>query len=138
MHGSSCFCTRLRAAARALTRTYDRALSPAGLKAAQFALLRVVVRLGRAKIARIADATGLDRSTLGRNLRVLRRMGLVTFSKGDDERATYVAATARGEAALDAALPLWEATQARMDALVGAKDKARLFALLSALERTAS
>lgn len=84
---TSCLCTQLRRASRGVTRRYDDALAAVGLGAAQFSLLRHVQRLGQPSISLLADAMGLDRSTLGRNLRVLEEQGLVQLGEGRDLRA---------------------------------------------------
>jgi DNA-binding MarR family transcriptional regulator len=47
-------------------------------------------RLDQPSISSLADAMGLDRSTLGRNLRVLEGAGLVKMVEGDDLRNRLV------------------------------------------------
>lgn len=118
----ACHCTNARRAARSLTERYDAALAPSGLKVTQFSLLWLTRRLGRPTISALAEATGLDRSTLGRNLRVLERAGHVRLGPGRDERTRVVEITAAGAAAVAAAQPLWERTQAAIIAEVGAAD----------------
>ncbi|MEZ5862226.1 MAG: MarR family winged helix-turn-helix transcriptional regulator [Geminicoccaceae bacterium] len=118
----ACHCTNARRAARSLTEHYDAVLAPSGLKVTQFSLLRATGRLGRPSISALAAATGLDRSTLGRNLRVLERAGHVRLGPGRDERTRLVEITEAGAAAVTAALPPWERTQAAITASVGAAD----------------
>lgn len=118
----ACHCTNARRAARSLTELYDAALAPSGLKVTQFSLLWLTRRLGRPSISALAEATGLDRSTLGRNLRVLERAGHVRLGPGPDERTRLVEITAAGGEAVAAALPIWERTQAAITAEVGAAD----------------
>jgi DNA-binding MarR family transcriptional regulator len=130
-----CYCTRLRRAARALTEHYDAALAPAGLKVTQYALLRAIGRLDAPCITELAEATGLDRSTLGRNLGVLRRAGLVALGPGDDERTRVVSITAKGDAAVTAALPLWAEAQERIAATLGPEGGGALAAALDRLAR---
>lgn len=112
----ACYCTQSRRIARALTDTYDRALAPSGLKVTQFSLLRMVARLGSPTIGALAEATGLDRSTLGRNLRVLQKDGWAALSAGSDERTRVVTLTKAGELAVQRAVPLWDAAQAEVRA----------------------
>lgn len=131
----TCFCTRTRRAARALTESYDAALAPSGLTAPQFALMRAIGRLGRPTIGALAEATGLDRSTLGRNLRVLERSGLVAIDPGRDERTRVVGITGAGRAAVAAALPLWADLQDRVAEALGPVDHAVLIGALGKLER---
>lgn len=131
----SCYCTRLRRAARALTEHYDAALAPAGLKVTQYSLLRAIGRLDAPCISDLAEATGLDRSTLGRNLRVLAKEGLVAMASGADERARLVGITAKGHAAVALAQPLWDATQERIAARLEPVEREALAAALRRLER---
>lgn len=108
----ACYCTQSRRIARALTDAYDRALAPSGLKVTQFSLLRMVGRLESPTIGALAEATGLDRSTLGRNLKVLQKDGWTAVSSGDDERTRVVTLTKAGRLAVQRAVPLWERAQA--------------------------
>ena len=110
----ACYCTQSRRIARALTDAYDQALAPSGLKVTQFSLLRMVSRLQTPTISALAEATGLDRSTLGRNLRVLQKDGWAALSAGDDERTRFVSLTKAGVLAVQRAVPLWDGVQAEM------------------------
>ncbi|MOA28070.1 hypothetical protein D3C78_1489900 [compost metagenome] len=76
---------------------------------------------------------GLDRSTLGRNLRVLEGEGLVALAEGDDLRNRIVVLTETGQARLAAALPAWEAAQQKLIDKLGAEKRATLLALLDEL-----
>ena len=117
MDAVACLCSNVRRAALALTARYDDALAPHGLKVTQFSLLRAVERHGEPNLTELAEATGLDRSTLGRNLRVLEGLGLASLSSGEDQRDRVVTLTAGGRARLRAASRTWAKLQ---DALSGA------------------
>lgn len=111
---TNCTCVAVRRASQAITHFYDSVLEPSGLKVTQLSLLRAVNRLETAHISLLAEAVQLDRTTLGRNLAVLERDGLVTVTPGDDSRTRIVTLTQAGRAALDRAAPLWDAAQARL------------------------
>ena len=130
---TSCLCTQLRRASRGVTRRYDDALAAVGLGVAQFSLLRHVQRLGQPSISLLADAMGLDRSTLGRNLRVLEEQGLVQLGEGRDLRAREVRLTEAGLQRIEQALPLWEQVQRELNARLGADRRAELMRLLEEL-----
>ena len=115
----NCTCFNLRKAARAVTQAYDKAMKPSGLRATQFALLSVVAKLGPVGIKDLAKALVMDRTTLGRNLVVLSGRGLLRIGEGDDRRYRPITITARGQEALDLALPLWEQAQTRMSDRLG-------------------
>lgn len=109
-----CLCTLARRSARSLTEIYDRALEPSGLKVTQFSLLRAIDRLEKPSLTDISQATGLERSTLGRNLRVLEKDGLVSLSQGNDERTRVPTLTTKAKQALRIAKPQWERVQEQM------------------------
>jgi DNA-binding MarR family transcriptional regulator len=131
---NKCACIRVRRASRSLTDLYDEALWPVGLKITQFSLLRTVARMEPVNISSLADAMALDRSTLGRNLGVLKRRGLVGVSDGTDLRERTVTLTARATRLLKRAVPLWEEAQERVSAVLGKSGASTLFALLAKLE----
>ena len=110
-----CTCTALRRAARAATASYDAALAPVGLRVTQFAILRILARLGPLPVTRLAEEAALDRSTMGRNLDPLERRGLVRLEPDPrDGRARVATLTGDGQAAIAAALPHWRAAEARL------------------------
>lgn len=132
METVECICTNLRTAALAGTEYYDARLKPAGLKVTMFRLLRQIQRTPNASLTLLAKRMGLDRSTLGRNVRVLERQGFVAMTTGNDERSKELFLTAEGLRALAVALPLWERAQSDMKALLG-PDTDRLVETLRAI-----
>ncbi|AZC39138.1 MarR family winged helix-turn-helix transcriptional regulator [Pseudomonas chlororaphis] len=130
---SQCLCTNLRRAARGVSRFYDGALDGFGINVAQYSLLSNLQRLDQPSISSLAEAMGLDRSTLGRNLRVLEGEGLVRLSEGEDQRNRIVQLTKEGQQRLLAALPAWEAAQQRLIDRLGAEKRETLLALLNEL-----
>jgi DNA-binding MarR family transcriptional regulator len=119
MNLEPCLCTGLRQAALAATKFYDDALQPTGLKITMFRLLRRIGEADAPTMTQLADIVQLDRSTLGRNLRVLERLGLVQLSDGEDERTKTIELTTAGLRKLEAALPLWANAQRRMKKRLG-------------------
>ena len=111
----ACYCTQSRRLSRALTDIYDRALEPSGLTVAQFSLMRTVTRLDTPSIGTLAEATGLDRSTLGRNLKVLQKDGWIALEPGEDGRTRTVGLTKAGVLAIERAIPLWSEAQADIE-----------------------
>ncbi|SEI94876.1 transcriptional regulator, MarR family [Azotobacter beijerinckii] len=129
-----CLCTKLRRATRSVNRLYDDALATVGLNAAQYSLLRNLERLERPSITSLAEAMGLDRSTLGRNLRVLEGKGLLALEGGEDQRNRLVSPTAAGRACLDQARAAWERVQEQLGRRLGPEKRSALMALLDELE----
>ena len=113
MIASQCLCINLRRAARGVSKYYDGALDGFGINVAQYSLLCNLQRLDQPSISSLAEAMGLDRSTLGRNLRVLEGEGLVRMDEGEDQRNRIVQLTDAGHERLAADLTAWEAAQQR-------------------------
>lgn len=130
---SECICTHLRRAARGVSRHYDEALAGFGVNVAQFSLLRHLQRLDRPSITSLAEAMGLERSTLGRNLRVLEAEGLLALVDGDDQRNRVVLLTETGKQLLCDAHPAWEQAQTELVERLGAGQRDELVRLLGQL-----
>lgn len=119
MTSSPCYCTVLKAASRRLAALYDEALEPVGVNIAQFSLLRRIRRAEPVTLTELGRLAELDRSTIGRNTRVLERMGLVALGRGEDHREAVVTLTAAGHKALDDGEPLWDGVQDAIEARLG-------------------
>lgn len=119
MTSSPCYCTVLKAASRRLAALYDEALEPVGVNIAQFSLLRRIRRAETVTLTELGRLAELDRSTIGRNVRVLERMGLVALGRGEDHREAVVSLTAQGRKALDDGEPLWDGVQDAIHARLG-------------------
>ena len=130
---TDCYCFSLRRAARKVSSLYDEALAPAGINIAQLSMLRRIKRAGSVSLTELGRLCDLDRSTVGRNVQVLERMGLVRSSAGKDQREATLGLSERGERALIEGDPLWEAAQGRIEQGLGREDAARLLALLEML-----
>ena len=111
---TDCACRRLRGAARMVTRIYDDALRPAGLRSTQFTLL-VAAELGDGTpISELADMLALERTSLTRELKPLDQRGLVSIRQGEDRRSRIVEVTNEGRRTLAAAYPRWREAQKKV------------------------
>jgi len=126
-----CNCSILRSASRALSVAYDEALSPSGLRVTQFAILARMNAVGPTSVNDLADRLTMDRTTLGRNVRILERDGLIEIGVGEDRRARVLRLTSKGQAVLAEAMPLWTEVHERFEAMLGAKEADSLRATLS-------
>lgn len=135
---TQCACFNLRKASRAVTQLYDDALRPAGLRATQFSLLALLRLAGTVPMTRLAEEAVMDRTTLARNLEVLRRDGLVRVQPGEDARVREVEITRAGVARLEEAFPRWQRAQRSMARSLGARRMERMLADLSAAVTAAS
>ncbi len=123
----------LRQAARRSSAVYDEALAPLGVTVAQFSLLRKVARAGAISLTELARLADLDRSTMGRNAKVLRRMGWIAEADSDDHRETTVTLTEAGRDLVARGGPLWDKAQADVEARLGDGGAEALRALLDAI-----
>src|SRR5262249_4837228 len=110
----TCACHRIRMAARAVTRAYDEALRPIGLRATQASVLGATAAEGATSTTALAGFIGMDRSTLTRNLAPLEKEGLLSLGSEGWRRSRTLAITAKGRSRLEKALPLWEEAQRRL------------------------
>ncbi len=116
---SACFCLQLRKATRKIGARYDAALEPVGINIAQYALLRTIARRQPISLTELGRKLELDRSTMGRNVRVIQKMGLVELGRGEDQREATVALSSRGRDVLRAAEPLWAQCQEEVGQRLG-------------------
>jgi DNA-binding MarR family transcriptional regulator len=131
-----CACQKARVAARALTRAYDHALRPTGLRASQYAVLVAIEAQGAMSITVLANALGMDRTTLSRNLRPLESDRLIALGlEGGRSRAFEV--TKKGKVRLREALPLWKQAQETLRRSLGERDWANVHNVLDRLIRAA-
>jgi DNA-binding MarR family transcriptional regulator len=107
----SCACHKVRMAARTVTRAYDEALRPVGLRATQVSLLAAIGAEEALSISALARLLGMDRSTLTRNLAPLEKEGLTRIGAEGWRRSRTLELTAKGRDRLKAAIPLWERAQ---------------------------
>ena len=130
---SACYCIVLGKASRRLTSLYDEALAPFGINLAQYSLLRNVVRKAPISLTELAGLLDLDRSTVGRNARVMVRMGLLAMGPGEDQREQALSPTERGREVLARAVPVWERVQEDIEAKLGPQKAEQLQSLLAEL-----
>jgi DNA-binding MarR family transcriptional regulator len=132
----NCTCSRLRRAGRQVTQLYDQALEAAGLTIGQFGLLAYLATAGTNQsggipIGALANARGMDPTTLTRNLKPLVAGGWVVDARDPhDRRVRAVAISATGRKKFLAAAPLWQRAEAQLETLLGAETLAALNALL--------
>ena len=123
-----CYCLALRVAARKATALYDETLAPAGVNLAQYGLMRNIERAGAVSLTELGRIVELDRSTVGRNVKVLERLRLVRLRPAEDQREAVVSLTAGGTEALRQATPLWEEAQRRIEFDTGRRKRRRIAA----------
>lgn len=134
---TTCYYKRLKYATGAIARYYERMIAPAGLSAKQYSLLSDVGKLGTCSMVELAQAARLEKSTITRNLRLLRDKGYVTDLATSDAREHQITLTPAGREKVAECRLLWEKAQQGMAQLIGAEEMERLGELLLAVEQVA-
>jgi DNA-binding MarR family transcriptional regulator len=107
-----CVGLNARLAARQITKFLDERLKKAGLSLAQFGLLALIAAGQDDSIGSLAERSGLDQSTLSRNLRHLENAGLIEIAAVEtDLRRRAVWLTEQGARRLESAVPAWRQAQ---------------------------
>lgn len=116
----TCASFNFRRAARAVTSLYDRAFEPFGIRSTQFSILVGVAKTQPTSISALSDLLVIDRTTLTRSLRLLKKQGLLSISARAEKRQRFLELTPRGARTLAASLPAWRAAQERFVHKIGA------------------
>ncbi len=130
----NCTNLHLRQAARVVTDFYNSVMVSTGLHANQFSLLVPPYLNPGLTINQLADISGLDRTTLARNLKLLELHGWIMVRSGEDQRTRQIHLTESGQQILLEALPLWEQAQEQVKSVLGQEGLAQLFSYLDRLE----
>lgn len=117
----NCAAIRSRKAARLISRYYDEAIRPLGLKNTQLSLL-VAIKLGAPdSISAFADRMGLERTTLTRNLQLLEKKEFIEVSPEGYRRSRSIHIAPKGQVILEKALPLWRQAQDTIERKIGSE-----------------
>ncbi|MGE3268403.1 MAG: MarR family winged helix-turn-helix transcriptional regulator [Chloroflexota bacterium] len=108
---ATCAGFNLRRASRAVSQHFDHALAPLGLRSTQFTLLGALALSGQATTSRLAHALVMDRTTLTRNLKLLRETGLIEAQPAPTGRQICFSLTEAGRETLTRAIPVWRTAQ---------------------------
>ncbi len=126
----ACTHDKLRRLMRRLAAHYDARLRLVGLKTTQYSLLARVGALGPIRPVDLAEAMGLDASTLTRNLKPLAQAGWLVVAPGEDGRSRRVGLTDAGRDRLAQARVQWRTAQAALDDQLGPERVVALHALI--------
>ncbi|SRR6266849_907242 len=122
---AACAVMNLRQASRVVTAFFDDALRPTGLRATQLNILMAIEVGAPPTITGLAEILAMDRTTMTRNLQLLRGRGLIEHGR--------IALTVAGRRAAARAMPYWEGAQALVVEALGGE---RWSALLRELAAT--
>jgi DNA-binding MarR family transcriptional regulator len=124
-----------RLAARRITSFLSRRMQGSGLSLAQFGLIAQIASAQDDTLGALAERTGLDQSTLSRNLQVLESAGLIEIAAGEkDARRRAVWLTEKGAQSLEAGLGDWKRAHGELAERVDPEAARRLALATAALE----
>ena len=106
-----CRCLAARRISRVITRVFDARLRDHGLRATQFSVLAELALNGPLATHALADALGMERTTLTRSAAVLAGEGWIGDERSGAGRERPLHLTAAGRAKLESAFPAWKAAQ---------------------------
>ena len=115
-----CHCTLLRKATRRLSRLYDLAVAPSGLKTTQAAILAEIGRSQPCPVGALAEKMVMDSGALAHTLKPLERDGFIAYSVDErDRRNRLISLTPLGEMKRDETQILLAQAQRGFEAAVG-------------------
>ena len=124
-----CLAIRVRLINRVISAIYDEALRPHGLKVSQGNLLVAIAHQGPVRPADLCRVIRIEKSTLSRDVDVLKRQGWVESDPPAGGRNQALRLTESGRDLLRAILPAWEQAQARARACLGDSGAAEVHAI---------
>jgi DNA-binding MarR family transcriptional regulator len=114
-----CIAVRVRLINRVITSLYDEALRPYGIRVSQGNILVVVARMGEARPAEVGRVLRLERSTLSRDVEVMKQAGWLESDPPGGGRNQVLRVTPEGLRLLADSYPAWEKAQAEARELLG-------------------
>ena len=117
---NDCIGFRLRLLDRITTRIFNQELQPLGIRHTQLILLVALQKLGQTTPVRLGEWLSIEKSTLSRNLKLLRGLELIAGAVPENPQSSVIKITDKGAGLLGRALPMWENAQRKTSELFGA------------------
>lgn len=116
---TECIALRMRMINRVISKLYDDALRPLGLKGSQMTILVAAQKVGIVRPNELAEHLQLDVSTLSRNAERMKTRGWLEVVPDEDGRAQPFRLTAKGRRLLESAIPKWLEAQQKAKQMLG-------------------
>ena len=118
---TNCLCASMRQSSRNISQIYNKHLKASGEKinANQVSILVTMSQVDDGSITKISNLLKMDRTTLTRNLNILKKSGWVKSNKGSDGRFTYINLTSKGNKVLSKVFPHWSRAQEQVKKILG-------------------
>jgi DNA-binding MarR family transcriptional regulator len=121
-----CLALRIRFLSRVITKLYDRALKPLGIKSNQGTILVFLELSGESGPSDIGNFLQMEKSTVSRNLERMRKKGWIEVRSKDDGISQVITITAKGRKLLAAFYREWVKVQKKASNLLGGDGVAAL------------
>ena len=110
---TNCLCASMRQSSRNISQIYNKHLKASGEKinANQVSILVTISQVDDGSINNISNLLKMERTTLTRNLNVLKKAGWVKSNAGSDGGFTYIDLTAKGIKVLRNVFTHWSKAQ---------------------------
>lgn len=131
---TSCYCMNFRRMANTLTRFYDSRLAAVDLTANQLSLLSDIKSIQPCNRSELARCSRLDRTTIIRNLKPLRKKGLIEENQQDSS----IRLSAQGLHAVEAGYNIWFQAQEEVNGLFDAESRSALYTVFGRIDEIES
>lgn len=133
----SCLSMNLRKTERVVTRHYDSYLGSAGITAVQLPMIAIIASAEEPSFRLLSEQLDLDRSTLSRNLALLREKGIVKIGPSSGPKPGLISLTAKGRNTLRKASERWHEAHRELQKALSEKTMTEGVAFLKVLRRGA-
>jgi len=114
-----CIAVRVRLINRVISALYDDALRPFALRISQANILAAVGHMGKARPAEISRILRIEKSTLSRDMELMKQKGWLESDPPSGGRNQTVRLTPEGTKLLGAIQPSWLKAQTEVKHLIG-------------------
>jgi DNA-binding MarR family transcriptional regulator len=128
-----CIAVRVRLINRVISALYDEALRPFGLRISQANILAAVAQLGESRPGAVSRILRIEKSTLSRDLDILKQNGWLESDPPTGGRNQTVRLTPEGAKLLGRIGPSWEKAQAEARRRIGEDGEAALHQMAARL-----
>jgi DNA-binding MarR family transcriptional regulator len=125
-----CNCGLTRKLSSKMTSIYNKALKDCGITITQFALLKYIHLLEETNLTTLNTMSHQDRSTLGRNIRVIENLELVKSKVGRDKREVIIEITDLGKKKFKSAYLIWERINKNITKFLGKEKQSQLIKII--------
>ena len=116
---NDCIGYRVRMLSRVVSRMYDDAMRPHGVRFSQMNILTTVALKGPIQPVEVGRLLSLEKSTLSRNVRVMEENGWLRSESVTSGVGHQLRITKQGERLYQAAAPAWRKAQKQVEELLG-------------------